>query len=279
MVVMQKEKFVLTFIVAVAIIVGGYFLAGTDPDGFIAAEKKMLGNKLGLDSALQESGLDGGSGQAGALYMPTDANGNITKMVAQSMFLKMRQLDAKGDSPFDGIDPQNALTAEMIGDTVENIPGSIFEVKIDTKDIKITKDNTKSAKMKYIEGIDRITQKRFLGAAGTKFKPVSSEAFLNNFNTDCFEAGTSEKNIELSAAYLEIYNDYKNLTVPYAWMDMHKMILAHFKELSDIYGAFTQCKDDPIRAYVAIDRLPEVVAETADIQKVINKKASELGIR
>lgn len=279
---MDKAKFVLTFAVAVAIIMGGYFLANKNQDDGVVAEKQTTGNKLGMDDPLQTN--DAGTGDdpakgTGGTYTPTDTKGNVTKMIAQSMFLKMKQLDESGTNPFGELNSKDPKTRALVEESINNVPETIFETTINTKDIKVTQDNSRSAKMRYIEGIDRITKARFAGAAGEKFKLASAQELTDNLDKDCFGDGSSDKNGVMSKAYEELFNDYKGLTVPSSWIAIHKAILGHFKELSDIYGAFGTCKEDPIRAYVGIDRLPEVYARTGDIQKMLNAKATELGLK
>lgn len=276
--VMNRVKFVLTFLVVVGTMLGGYFLVQQKPDASEVIKQKAAGNKLGFDSAVQsnEVGLEGGLTQGlGLAYAPADANGNVTKLVAQSMFLKMKQLDEGGTNPFNGLDVNNPKTRAMVEESISSVPESIFETKIDSKDLKISSDNSRNAKIEYLRGIARITKERLTGQ--DKFK-VAKQELIDNLNSDCFGDGTA-KNAELSNAYGVIFDDYKNLTVPSSWISVHKAILRHFKELGDLYGAFNKCKEDPIRAYVAMDRLPKVYAQTKSVQKMIDAKAAELGLK
>ncbi|OGM94094.1 hypothetical protein A2524_04200 [Candidatus Wolfebacteria bacterium RIFOXYD12_FULL_48_21] len=277
---MDKVKFVLTFLVASGIITGGYFFANNAPGISDAVDIKKIGNKLGLSDPLQSGGPDGGRllQSVGSAYAPTDAQGNITRMVAQSMFLKMRQMDQGGENPFDGLDTSNPETRAMIEETIRSVPNTIFVTAIDSNDLKITADNSKSAKVRYMDGVSRITGKYFYNADADRLAVRSSQELIDNFQKDCFGSGASAKNAELSKVYGEVFESYKSMVVPSSWVAMHKMILGYFKELGDIYGAFGTCKEDPIRAYVGIDRLPNVYAKKIDIQKMLNEKAAELGL-
>lgn len=282
MALMDKGKFMLTFVVAVAVIMGGYFFAnsGRGIDNATGGQKSE--NKLGLTSPLQTSGSDKADafqGSGTAAYVPTNAKGNITRMVAQSMFSKMQQMDRGGTNPFGTLDTSDPNTRAMIEETIQSVPGTIFVTAIDTSEIRTTADNSRSSKMRYVEGVSRITKAYFYTAAAKRFETLrSSQELFNNLQQDCFGGSASAKNAELNKVYGDIFTAYKGLVVPSSWVAMHKMILGYFKELRDIYGAFGQCKEDPIRAYVGIDRLPEVYAKSPAIQKMLNEKAIELGL-
>lgn len=278
---MDKVKFILTFVVATGIIAGGYFLSSGTIDSSLIAEKNENKNKLGIDAPLlmgKKNSNDGSAWSEGDAYVPTDARGNITRMIAQSMFLKMKQLDASGTNPFGGLNVNDPKTRALVEESIGSVPETIFETRIDEKDLNIIKDNSVSAKKRYIEGIASITKDRFPKSVVDSLRLTSSRELIDNLNKDCFEDGSSVKHREASDVYGKAFDDYKNLAVPSAWISLHKAILVHFKELSDIYGAFERCKEDPIRAYVGIDRLPKVYAETKNIQKIIDTKATELGL-
>lgn len=277
---MDKVKFALTFLVAAGIITGGYFFANNNSAIKEAIEKQTTGNKLGLDNPLQKGEVNGSASQGmNKAYVPTDAKGNITMMIAQSTFMKMRQLDQTGTNPFGSLDTSDPKTRAIIENTVSNVPEAIFQTAISTSELKTTSDNSRTAKVSYLEGIGVITKKYFYtGSSADRFKIGSMQELTNSIETDCFGGGSLTRSAELSKAYGEVFEEYKLLTVPTSWISMHKQILMHFKELSDIYGAFENCKVDPVRAYVGIDKLPEVYARTSDIQKLLNEKAIELGL-
>lgn len=281
MIVMDKAKFVLTFLAASGIIMGGYFFANNIRNGDDALDGKKIKDTLGLTDPLRKGEADGDGffQENGSAYTLTDAQGNITRMVAQSMFLKMRQMDQSGENPFGELDTSDPDTRAMIEDTIRDIPDTIFKTAIDTSELKITTDNSRSAKVRYIEGIGRITKKYFSGADIGRFTIGSTQELIDNVEKDCFGEGPSTKNAEISKAYEEVFREYKNMTVPSSYIALHKLMLGYFRELSDIYGAFGMCKEDPIRAYVGIDRLPDVYAKAPDIQNMLNEKASELGLQ
>lgn len=278
---MDKGKFMLTFAVAVAVIMGGYFFANNTRGVKSVPGGQETGNKLGLSNPLQTGTPDAKDAfrDSGATYVPTNPKGNITRMVAQSMFSKMRQMDNGGTNPFGQLDTGDPKTRAMIEETIQSVPSTIFTAAIDTRELKITADNSRSAKMRYMDGVSRITKAFFFSSGTSQLAIRSSQELTDNLQKDCFEGGASAKNAELSKAYGDIYGAYKGLVVPSSWVAMHKLILGYFKELGDIYGAFSQCKEDPIRAYVGIDRLSEVYAKSPAIQKMLNEKATELGLR
>jgi len=278
---MDKAKFVLTFLAASGIIMGGYFFANNMQESGDALSGQTAKNKLGLNDPLRANESSGGTffQGSGSAYIPTNAQGNVTRMVAQSMFLKMRQMDQGGANPFGELDTRDPETRAMIEDTMRSVPSTIFATAIDSSELKITSDNSRTAKVRYIEGIRQATNKYFSGQAIDRFTIGSAQELIDSVEQDCFGNGNSKKNAEISKAYEEVYGTYKNMSVPSSYTALHKLILGHFRELSDIYEAFGQCKEDPIRAYVGIDRLPAVYAKAPDIQNMLNEKANELGLR
>ena len=133
---------------------------------------------------------------------------------------------------------------------------------IDNSQLKILLDNSKEAKTTYLENIQKITKERF---SDPKYQR-SAEQLINNINNDCFIGEQNSLNREFSNLYQNLVNDYLNLTVPSDWVDIHKKIIIYFKKANLVYRDLAECLQDPIRGYVAIWALPQLISEGQQIQ-------------
>ncbi len=194
---------------------------------------------------------------------PSDA----TKQVSTYIFNKLKNLDEQGQNPFQNLDLNNLSDSEsqkLIEDAVNSIqnPMLLSVSTIDNSQLKILLNNSKEAKTTYLENIQKITKERF---SDPKYQRTS-EQLINNINNDCFIGEQNSLNREFSKLYGNLVNDYLGLAVPSDWVDIHKKMIIYFKKANLVYRDLADCFKDPIRGYVALWALPQLIREGQEIQ-------------
>ncbi len=198
---------------------------------------------------------------------------NLTQLVAQSMFGSMQKMDQSGENPFENFDSKNPENQKLIQEALNNFqdPSSIFGQSVDDKDLKILVDNSREAKMEYVQNIEKINQKRF---SDPKYQR-SLEQIANDVNNDCLGNGYS-LNRETAILYQNLIDDYLGSNVPSNWLDLHKTIIGHFKKAHSIYLALADCSADPVKGYLAVKTLPQLIEKAQEVQKLLETKAKEI---
>jgi hypothetical protein len=196
--------------------------------------------------------------------MPGDAT-NMTKRAASMAFDQMKKLDQQGKNPFDpanASDPavQKSIEASMSGAAL------LDEVIVTTRDIKVSTDNSRAAKMRYVKKAQEITARH----------PVTQEhkdaiiGMQDNVKKACSD-GDSGVNRDIAKYYEDMANDYAGITVPSQWAGIHMEGIRHFKQGKIIFDAISNCVTDPLKGYSAIQILPQFGLDAQSIKDSFEK--------
>ena len=199
---------------------------------------------------------------------------NLTKMVAGSLFGRMKNLDQSSKNPFEGqgIDINDPENQKLIEEAVADITDP-FNPKIENKNLKISSDNSKEAKLVYLKSIQEIGQKYF-GNPGFK---RDSDQLIKDINQDCLGNGNTV-NSKIAIAYNDIATNYLNINVPSDWLNIHRTVIIYTKRGHLIFKALANCAMDPIKGWLAMKTLPQFASESQIIQEVLKKKAAEISL-
>jgi len=190
---------------------------------------------------------------------------NLTKLLAESMFTQMRNLDQSGENPFETLNPNDPkIVQEAVGD-IQNLV-SILNQPINEKDIKISQDNSLANKGKYLE----VTAKIILNKSNELYKNP-----IEILNKVVDSNDTSEAN-QLANAYQNVFNGLLNTEVPSDWLDFHKRHLSILKKFEITYRAIADFQNDPVKAYLFIQALPELTKADVEIKEEFYKKSLEI---
>jgi len=221
--------------------------------------------------------IGGESNESAQISLPKDIdfeNINLTEFVAKSSFTQMKNLDQSGQDPFE-IDPNDPANKEFIEKAVAGIgdPSSFFNPIVDDKDLKISQDNSKEAKIQYLRGIEQISKNRLNNPK--YFRDI--EQMAKDIQVDCMTGGLSIHK-ELAQLQWDLLNDYLNLTVPQDWLSFHRDFVNIHKKTNLIYSALANCFQDPIKGNLAIQIFPQMVEESKEIQSTFYAKRLEMGL-
>lgn len=190
---------------------------------------------------------------------------NLTKLLAESMFTQMRNLDQSGENPFETLNPNDPKIVQEAVGNIQNLV-SILNQPINEKDIKISQDNSLANKGKYLEA----TAKIILNKSNELYKNP-----IEILNKVVDSNDTSEAN-QLANAYQNVFNGLLNTEVPSDWLDFHKRHLSILKKFEITYRAIADFQNDPVKAYLFIQALPELTKADVEIKEEFYKKSLEI---
>ncbi len=195
---------------------------------------------------------------------------NFTKLVASSIFSGMRKMDEENKNPADYFNPSNPSDAnnkKAVEEAVSGLknPLSFLNVSINDNDLKISPDNSKESKINYLK--------------------LTAEIIMNNsneFSDNPLKALEKLTYGDVSAInkvidfYSEIYKGFLNTPVPQDWLTLHKRYLSILKKTELIYRGMADFQNDPIKASLSGEALPQTVEAEVKIREEYYQKEKEL---
>jgi hypothetical protein len=204
---------------------------------------------------------------------PKDA----TQQVSSLIFNKLKSMDEQGENPFESLDLSNLDDPEvqkLIEEAISSVqnPLLLSTSTIDNSQLNISTDNSLATKVSYIEGIKKIINDKF---SDPKYKR-SPESLRSDINNDCFVGEENSLNRDFSVLYQDVVDDYEKLSIPSDWLEIHKKMIIYFKKANLVYRDLADCFNDPIRGYVAIWALPQLIEEGQQIQTSLDNLVKTL---
>lgn len=260
---MNPSRIIMAFLIIGVVLAGAYFITNISEHAkklSIAQQPPSIKLSSPKTDSISSGNLDG--------------KNNLTKTLGQNLFEKIQTSDLikKEASKLPSDADINSISEQLANKTIDE---SLADFKLVSivydSDLKISSDNSKEAKLKYFEDLNKIVLARFNNPS---HKTTPSQT-IENINTDCFSNGSSLDK-ELANFYPSVVNDYLDVTVPSELLSLHKKIVAHFKNASLIYQALANCSQDLIKGYIAAQTLPDFAEETVTIQNLLEGKYKEI---
>ena len=194
---------------------------------------------------------------------------NLTQQLASLIFEKMKNSDQQGENPFEDINVNGPQSQELIQDAVDNMSLPLDSVKPPQEsELNISSDNSQEAQRIYLEKAQEILKRNF---DNSQYQSITEDNLLNSVQQDCFSPGAQSLNKDLANQYRALVNDYLALAVPASLSDVHKEIVFYFRKMIFIHQSLAECFDDPIKGYLAIETLPQLIEDGQKIQEILNQ--------
>lgn len=198
---------------------------------------------------------------------------NLTQQIAQSLFTEMRSRDQSGSQPFQDFNPNDPTSQQFIAQATSNLgSNSFFNQDVSDSDLKISGDNSKDAKVNYLNSIKDISVNRFNDPKYIR----SADQVEADIQVDCFGGSGTSMNQQVADLYKNLTQDYLNLPVPSDWLDLHKQIIGSLKTSNAIYQALANCASDPVGGYLAAKSLPQLFDKVKSVQDLLAQKYNEV---
>lgn len=195
---------------------------------------------------------------------------NLTEFVSQLIFTQMKDLDQKGIDVSSGFDPKSQEGQELIKKTIDSIsnPSLLIEnYPINDKDMKISLDNSSFKKTIYLEATGKIIYDNSNSLYKNPIKVLERLIFGDISNAN-----------KLADTYKNIFNGFLNTEVPSDWLYLHKRYLILLKKFENLYRGLTVFKQDPIKADLLVQMIPDMASDEFKIQQEYFEKEKILGI-
>jgi len=158
-----------------------------------------------------------------------------------------------------------AVLTDQAREELAQIP-DLFNIAITDNNIKISQDNDKATIEKYLGQVSYI-----LNTDNFFIREQAYQALTKTFNEGDFSQ--LDELIKTNDAKIE---DAKTIIVPSTWKDVHKRGLELTLLIRNIYAGFRDVLDDPLKAYMAIDKLENFSQNWNElIDQAINLAASQ----
>lgn len=159
-----------------------------------------------------------------------------------------------------GIKPISEETFQNL--IVEKISGDIAFEYFSEKDIKISRDNSKENQIAYLLSVAKAMNKY-----KTSFKTDIFSAIENNFKkNDSSALERFTNNIP------ELIENLLILQPPKNFVALHFQLLNYWQKKLAYYEAIVNSQEDPLKAYIALDDLKNILQEGLDLSNVIIKQ-------
>ncbi|MDP3014880.1 MAG: hypothetical protein Q8N28_00425 [bacterium] len=225
------------------------------PIQWMEKAKEFISNpieSLGLNNKADGNNLDNA------------ASFNLTEFVAKSVAGQMQTLDQQGVENIDPNDPQNQEAIKKAMAELQNF--SLFDESISDKDLKISSDNSKEAKSKYLIETTQIILKNF---NEQKMDPKKAlEMLVDNLNT----SGVSQ----IADAYSKIFNGFLNTETPLDYLSLHKRYVVLLKKAKETYQGLVDYNNDPVRAALSMQLVSKIAETEMEIRNEYYQKALNL---
>lgn len=159
--------------------------------------------------------------------------------------------------------------------TPEEVLSEVFgnkEIKLDfvfdisDAELKISADNSKEAKKRYLETISEINKKN-----SGELSKIYLEIIV-----DVYQKLNVSSAKQAASAYNKLTADYLNVFAPSDWLDVHKALIIHYKNAATVYSAMSEYLNDPIKGYLALETIEAVANNGGQTQDFLNQKIKEL---
>lgn len=196
-----------------------------------------------------------------------DGENNITKNFIDGI---VGSIGSENFIDGDGFIDKNAADKKIFNNATGKYKidlGLIDFNSIKDSDIKISEDNSKEAKNKYLESIKNIHINQF-GDFNKSYLVIAHDAF----NKKDFALAIRAVNI-----YKNLLTDYYKLEIPSNWKDIHKKLISYSKNSEIIYSSMIDYDKDPMRAYLAVEMIEKsIINDTEQLRKDMEEKYKEI---
>lgn len=141
-----------------------------------------------------------------------------------------------------------------------------FVSDIDIAELKISQDNLIEAKKIYLKTIGEINKNNF-----GDFNKMYLEIIVDVFQK--LDVSSAKK---ISGIYKNLADDYLNIAAPKDWIDFHKAIIIYFKNSETVYSAMANYLNDPLKGYLALEVIENVINEGQQAQNILDKHLKEI---
>jgi len=271
---MNPLKLINFFLIATILLISGWFIfrSGAKPAISVNSNKKSFWNNQNNPlSNLDIKSIKNFFTQNLESSSSTNLSGqNLTQAVTKDLALRI--LGASSDllnyKPGQNLSPRQQQISD---DALKNINIQNYlplNQPIDEKTLKINSSDAPSIKKEYLQNIQNNAYNCFAQVNGSAIQALSNALEKKD--------GTLAKNF--ADAYACSYEKLLNTSAPDEWLSMHKDLLTYYQNAKILYEAIGNIQSDPLKAYLALNAMDQLLKLGSDIQTILNLKAKSVGL-
>ena len=165
-----------------------------------------------------------------------------------------------------GNDGALPTTDEITSELQDNLSGDLEFTTFSIKDVITTDRNSQSDQIEYIESVGATLYENFKELEGENVITILQTFFENSDPT------LINQFIKSIPLYID---DLLEINAPSLWADFHLQMLNVWQKKLVIYQAILDTESDPLKAYIALQELTDVLREDIDIQSILIQKYQE----
>lgn len=194
-------------------------------------------------------------------------NNNLTELLMRSYVNQIFSQNPEGIQSVGGQTRLKIPSANTLGSSLDSaLANQVLETpRFGRKDIKFTDDNQEAQKL-YIESLDRVLRKNF------SWLKKDIIQIVKNFT----ERGASQDLDRMIDTIPNFINDLLELPAPDSLSATHIELLNLWQKKLLIYQSIKNTNDDPLKAYLALQKIPEVIQEDTNLQSVLLERYKKL---
>ncbi|MBI5306032.1 hypothetical protein HZB04_00340 [Candidatus Wolfebacteria bacterium] len=223
-----------------------------------SAKENSVGSLAGVQSPIKWAQNEKNSGVLSAQNYQRDLQqseeNNFTKNLVSTVFNRVQT----------GSLAENGVNSSFPSDKEISKKFELgFIDSLQNNEIKISQDNSKEAKSRYLELLSEAAKKNY-----GDFKKDPLEIMISAVQDLNPLPAKEAANI-----YKNTAKDFLIIEVPSDWKRFHKNLIIYFKNGEIIYSAIAEYYKDPMKGYAAIEKTQEILIQKgAEINKVWQEK-------
>ncbi|MEE8131699.1 MAG: hypothetical protein V3T98_01515 [Candidatus Paceibacterota bacterium] len=198
---------------------------------------------------------------------------NLTEIIAKAIAGKIIEENKSGLAKTEQGEPKLLMPDEEtiiqeLTSQLTNLDSGLFDLNqlINENNIKISQDNSLGNKGRYLDITGGIILENSNATYNNPVK-VLEKAVNSGITLDIKK---------LADTYQNIFNSFLNTSVPSDWLNLHKQYLILLKKSEIIYRGIADFQNDPVKAHLLIELVPEIIKEEVIIKEEYYKKALEI---
>jgi len=252
----MRARKIIAFLIVFTGLVTALLIAENNPGEKTSPVSVVFGERetqpgLQFESTGTQAGLFGNSQKTNDVQN----NENLTNVVVQNYLGKFLNNNLSA--------PAGGFTEEAIQEQIAK--GIVFE-EFNLDDIRVSDNDSVKSQIAYMESIDSLLKKNFPG-----FNKNITD-ILDEF----IQRGDSDSLEYLTTRIPNYIGGLLALETPPLWKVYHLQLLNLWQKKLITYKAILDMKNDPLKTYVAIREISNIVNEDLTLQAILIKRYEEL---
>ncbi|MBI5147564.1 MAG: hypothetical protein HZA37_00205 [Parcubacteria group bacterium] len=255
-------------IISAAIIIG---LAGGL--GFYLVQNRSAGNLTETKKPAQDKKNEAGvafteklASESLSSLSQTNVAKNFTEKFSGVLFSRI-QNEGFGDSPdaLDAVMTSRRISGPALNEFLQDKKTNL-DLYAPAAGLKTSADNSDETKKQYLKETAAVISRDFSG-----FNKIFYAVLM-----DAFDKNDPSSALQLADIYSKLADDFLAIVAPSDFASLHQTMVTHYRNGAKVYRAIADHQNDPVKGYLALQAVDNLLSDAKQIQMMINKNAEKL---